>query len=431
MDPLFIGISGIVLVLVLIAIRVPIAVALFSVSFGGLWLAFGSRMAFGIFSTVPYGFAASWTLSSVPLFLFMGFVAYHAGLTSGLFAAARAWLGALPGGLAVASIFGASGFAAVTGSSIACAAAMGRIAIPEMLKSGYDPRIASGSVAAAGTIGALIPPSIILILFGIQAQVSIISLFFGGLLIGLATLAIYSLVVIGIAVARPGLLPRGTIPPRAERLAALVEVWPVLVLILGIFGGMFAGWFTTTEAGAVGAMLTVLIGFARRKLTRRALVSSAVDTLVGMASLALVAAGANAFTRFIALTGVTTAIGDWVAAMELSQLALLLMIAGIYLVLGMFLEPIGAMLLTLPILLPLTIAAGIPTIWFGILVAKLLEIGMITPPVGLNVFVINSVTGRAVSLEQIFRGTLWFLAADAVIVLLMIATRNVFMPLIG
>lgn len=431
MDPITVGFTGILLVLVLIAVRVPIAVALFTVSFGGLWFAFGSRMAFGLFSTVPYSFAASWTLSSVPLFLFMGFVAYHTGLTRGLFAAARAWLGSLPGGLAVASIFGASGFAAVTGSSIACAAAMGRIAIPEMQKSNYDARIASGSVAAAGTIGALIPPSIILILFGIQAQVSILTLFLGGLIVGLATLAAYSAVVIGLAIARPDLLPRAKVPPLAERLRALVDVWPVLVLIAGIFGGMFLGWFTATEAGAIGALLTVVLGFARRTLGREALVSSVVDTLLGVGSLFVVAIGANAFTRFVALTGVTTAIGDWVTALHLGPVALLFIICALYLVLGMFLEPIGAMLLTLPILLPLTHAAGIPMIWFGILVAKLLEMGMITPPVGLNVFVIHGVTGGKITLEQIFRGAGWFLLADGVLILLMIASRNLFVPLIG
>lgn len=431
MDPTVIGAAGLALVLVLIAIRVPIAVALFSVSFGGLWLAYGSRMAFGLFSTVPYSFAASWTLSSVPMFLFMGFVAYHSGLTRGLFAAARAWLGTLPGGLAIASIFGASGFSAVTGSSIACAAAMGRIAIPEMLKSGYDARIASGSVAAAGTIGALIPPSIILILFGIQAQVSILTLFLGGLLVGLATLVAYSAVVLSIAIARPHLLPRNKAVPLRERLRELVEVWPVLVLILFIFGGMLSGWFTATEAGAIGALMTVLIGLARRMLSREALLSSVVDTLLATGSLFLVAIGANAFTRFVALTGVTTSIGDFVAAADLGQVSLLVIIAVVYLALGMFLEPVGAMLLTLPILLPLTAAAGVPEIWFGIFVAKLLEMGMITPPVGLNVFVIHGVTDGAIRLEQIFRGAAWFLLADVAIIALMIATRGFFVPLLG
>lgn len=431
MDSIVIGAAGIALVLALIAIRVPIALALFSVSFGGLWFAYGSRMAFGLFSTVPYSFAASWTLSSVPMFLFMGFVAYHSGLTRGLFAAARAWLGTLPGGLAIASIFGASGFSAVTGSSIACAAAMGRIAIPEMLKSGYDGRIASGSVAAAGTIGALIPPSIILILFGIQAQVSILSLFLGGFLVGLGTLVAYSAVVLAIALTRPQLLPRSDATPLGERLRALLDVWPVLILIVFIFGGMLAGWFTATEAGAIGALMTVLIGVARRLLSWPALLESVVDTLLATGSLFLVAIGANAFTRFVALTGVTTAIGDWVVALELGQVALLMIITAIYLLLGMFLEPVGAMLLTLPILLPLVATAGVPVIWFGIFVAKLLEMGMITPPVGLNVFVIHGVSGGSIRLEQIFRGAAWFLLADAVIVALMIVSRDVFVSLLG
>jgi tripartite ATP-independent transporter DctM subunit len=414
---------------VLIALRVPIAVALLSVSFGGLWFAFDRQMAMGLLSTVPYSFAASWTLSSVPMFLFMGFIAYHTGLTQGLFAAARSWLGPLPGGVAVASIFGASGFSAVTGSSIACAAAMGRIAIPEMQASNYDSRIASGSVAAAGTIGALIPPSIILILFGIQAQVSILKLFFGGLIIGLATLVAYCTLVIVMALIRPDLLPRGKTLPYRERFAALLEVWPVLLLIVFIFGGMALGWFTTTEAGAIGAFMTVLIGVFRRKLSVSNVYSSLVDTALASGSLFVVAIAANAFTRFIALTGVTNQLGDLIGSMHLGQFPLLMIIAGLYLLLGMFLEPIGAMLLTLPILLPIVSTAGVPVIWFGLFVAKLLEMGMITPPVGLNVFVIHGVTDGRISLEDIFKGAAWFLIADVILVLLMVVTRNQLIPL--
>lgn len=431
MDPLFIGFGGLAVLLALIAIRVPIAVALFSVAFFGLWLAFDQRMALGLLNAVPYSFAASWTLSSVPLFLFMGFVAYHTGLTQGLFRAARAWVGSLPGGLAVSSVLAAGGFSAVTGSSVACAAAMGRIAVPEMEKSGYDPGIATGSVAAAGTIGALIPPSILLILYGIQAEVSILKLFFGGLVVGLISVIGYSLTITLIAWRRPELLPRGVLPPMRERFASLIEVWPVILLVVGIFSGMMVGWFTTTEAAAIGALLTVLIGAVRRLLTFKALRDSAVDTLLGIGSLFVVAMAANAFTRFIALTGVTDAIGDWVAALGLSDVPLLALLALLFLLLGMFLEPIGAMLLILPILLPILDTANISYLWFGLFVAKLLEIGMITPPVGLNVFVLHGVANGRIKLETIFKGVSWFILADLIVVILMIATREQLLWLIS
>ncbi len=418
-----IGFSGLIFLFFLIAMRVPIAISLLSVSFAGITLAFNMNVALGVLSTVPYTFAASWTLSSVPMFLFMGFLAFHTGLTQGLFRAARAWVGALPGGVAIASVLGAGGFSAVTGSSIACAAAMGRIAIPEMRKSGYDDGIATGTLAAAGTIGALIPPSIVLILFGIQAQVSILKLFLYGFYIGVATLVIYSTVIIGLALLRPHLLPRGPVVPLSERFRALVDVWPLLLLVVGIFGGLLTGVFTATEAGGVGALLTALIGFARRTLSYEAFRSSVMDTLLGAGSLFFVAIGANAFTRFVALTGLTNAMNDWIIALAPSAFVLLLLIIVFYLIIGMFLEPVGAMLLTLPLLLPIVHSAGIDTIFFGILVAKLLEMGMITPPVGLNVFVIQSVSDN-VPLEKIFRGVTWFLCADLVLVIVMVFLRN-------
>ena len=426
MDTIWYGVFGIAALMGLIAVRVPIAVSLFAVSFVGLWTAFDLRMAFGMMTTVTYPFAASWTLSAVPLFLFMGYVAFHSGLTQGLFNAAKAWLSSVPGGLAVASIFACGGFATVTGSSIACSAAMGRIAVPEMEKAGYHPSISTGSIAAGGTIGALIPPSIILILYGIQAEVSIISLFLGGLVIGLATVVAYSVVIIILAVVRPDMMPRARSVAMAERLRSLIEVWPVLLLIAGVFGGITLGWFTPTEAAAIGAVFTIVIAVARRRLTRQALLDSAVDTILSTGSLFIVAVAANAFTRFIALTGITSQLAHWIDTIQFGEVAILLAISVLYLALGMFLDPIGALLLTLPVILPVLQDANISTVWFGILAAKLLEMGMLTPPVGLNVFVLHGVTEGRIPLETIFRGVMLFLLADVVLVGLLIVTREPF-----
>lgn len=224
MDPLSLGLIAIAAVLLLIILRVPIAVSLIVVSFAGIWLIVGERPAMSMLSTVPYNFAASWTLSSVPMFLLMGYIAYHSGLTRGLFEAARVWLGWLPGGLAIASICGASGFAAVTGSSVACSAAIGRIAVPEMHRQGYDIRIAAGAVASGGTIGALIPPSILLILYGIQAEVSITKLFMGGLILGLLSLVFYVVAILVTYWRDPSRLPAAQSYTLGERIMATRDV---------------------------------------------------------------------------------------------------------------------------------------------------------------------------------------------------------------
>ena len=426
MDSVLVGVISIISVLTMIAMRVPIAVSLLGVSFCGIYAVTGQIPAMSMLSTVPYNSAASWTLSSVPMFLLMGYVAYHSGLTRGLFNAARVWWGWLPGGLAIASLAGAGGFAAVTGSSVACSAAIGRIAVPEMHRQGYDIRIATGSVAAGGTIGALIPPSILLILFGIQAEVSINQLFVGGLFLGLLSLALYISAVLITYLVYPERLPRAQSYTFAEKITATKEIWPVLLLILAVFGGLFGGFFTATEAGAVGSFFAILIGVLRRTLTRERFVESVVDTLLASGGLFVIAVGANLFTRLVAISGLSGEIAMWMGNLGLDTIGILIVITLIYLLLGMFLEPIGAMLLTLPLFLPIIVSHGVDKIWFGLLVAKLLEIGMITPPVGLNVFVIHSVSKEYVKLEQVFAGILPFLAADLILIVLMLATRSFF-----
>ncbi|PLX39131.1 MAG: C4-dicarboxylate ABC transporter permease [Hyphomicrobiales bacterium] len=426
MDPITIGILALVGLLVLIALRVPIGVSLIFVSFAGIWAIAGMRPAMSMLSTIPYSSSANWTLSSIPMFLLMGYLAYHSGLTRGLFEAARIWWGWLPGGLAIASLAGAGGFAAVSGSSVACSAAIGRIAIPEMNRQGYDLRIATGSVAAGGTIGALIPPSIILILFGIQSNSSINALFIGGLIVGVISLLFYVAAVLIVSRLSPGRLPRSEPYTMSDRWAKTLEIWPVLLLILSVLGGLFGGFFTASEAGAFGAFMALVIGLSRRSLSWSGFRESLVDTLLASGALFIIAIGANLFTRLVAMSGLSVEISGLVESMGLGTTGLLIAITLIYLALGMFLEPIGALLLTLPLFLPLIGIHGIDKIWFGVLVAKLLEIGMITPPVGLNVFVIHSVARDFVRLEQVFAGIVPFLLADLVLIAIMLATHGLF-----
>lgn len=416
-----IGLLALAGLFVLIALRMPIGPALIGVSFCGLWALMGWRVAWGALGVIPYQFAANWILSSVPMFLLLGFVAYHTGLTQGLFRAARLWLSALPGGLALAAVFGASGFAAVSGSSVACSATMGRIAIPEMLKARYDPQLATGTLAAAGTIGALIPPSIILILYGIVAQVPVSKLFLAGISAGVLTAIGYMTVILLRVWRNPELAPRlYEQPTRAERAEALAETWPVILLVIGIFGGLFSGVFTPTEAGAIGVALALAIATLKGTLTTRAFADAINETIRTTSALIVIGIGASLLTRFMALSGTGDALTGAILGLQAEAWALILGIALLYLMLGMFLEPIGAMLLTLPIVLPLVDSAGLSLLWFGIVLTKLLEIGMITPPIGMNVFVIKGVVGRLVSTSAIFKGIAWFLLMDLFVLLVLI-----------
>ncbi|WP_299031191.1 TRAP transporter large permease [uncultured Sulfitobacter sp.] len=421
----------IAVLLVMILMRIPIGISLIAVSFVGLWQMFNWNIAWGSLGIVPYNFANSWVLSSIPAFLFMGFICYHTRLTQGLFNAAQVWLSGLPGGLAIASVFGCAGFAAVTGSSVACSAAMGKIAVPEMVRNRYSAELATGTVAAAGTIGALIPPSILMILYGIISRQSVSSLFLGGLVIGVITLFAYIAVILIRVKLNPDLAPPVKIEAtRAEKFKALGQTWPVLLIVIGVFAGLFGGAFTPTEAGAIGAMLSMLVALLYRTLTFKALRMAITETLTTTAALLIIAVGASLLTRFLALSGIGDALSDTILGFGVSPLMIMLGIVVIYLVLGMMLEPVGAMLLTLPIVLPIVDETGYSLLWFGVVLVKLLEIGMITPPMGMNVFVIKGVVGNIATLSQVFRGVFWFVVVDLVIVAVMIAFPNLvlFLP---
>ncbi|GKY86869.1 TRAP transporter large permease [Sinisalibacter aestuarii] len=425
------GIWGVVALGVLLLLRLPVALALIIVSFSGILSMIGLKPALGVLANTPYSFVASWTMSAVPMFLLMGFVAFHTGLTGGLFDAAKVFLARLPGGLAISSIFACSGFAALSGSSVATAAAMGRIAIPEMVNAGYRPSIAAGSIAAGGTIGALIPPSILMIIYGIIAETSVTQVFIGGVGIGIATAISYTIVVLIISLTRPDIIPPRAKVEAGEGARVFVRLLPIAVLIAIVFGGLFAGLFTATEAGAVGALGTVIVAAATGRLSRQAIARSLIETVTTTGSLLIIGIAATMFTRFLGLSGLQNFIAQAVSNAELGYVGLMVIIVLIYLALGTFMEPFGAMLVTLPVFLPVLEAQHIDLVWFGVLVVKLLEIGMITPPVGLNVFVIRNVAHQYASVMQIFKGVVPFLIADIVVVAVVIAVPGLVLFLPG
>jgi tripartite ATP-independent transporter DctM subunit len=420
--PVELGAWSLVLVLALLAVRVPIGVVLGAVSLGGIWALRGPDVAVNILRSAPYDFIANWSLSAIPMFILMGSVAHHSGISSSLFAAARLWFGRLPGGLAIATNFACAGFAAASGSSVATAATMGTIAIPEMLKHGYDKALATGTVAAAGTLGALIPPSIAFVLYGIFAETSITKLLIAGILPGILTALVYAAMLITRCSIFPHLAPPADIrTTSAEKWRSLIDVWPILALVLAIIGGLLGGIVTPTEAGAFGAFLSYAIAFVQRRLSWKVLVDSLYETVTSTSRLLFVGIGAILLTKFMALSGLPFHLGQLMGDYALDPLYLVIGASAIYILLGMFLDPLGILLVTLPVLLPMFQKLGLDLIWFGVIVVKYLEIGLLTPPVGFNVYIIKTVVGDSIPLETIFRGVAWFLGCEVIIMTLLIA----------
>lgn len=430
MTPLTVGLAGMCGLLVLLALRVPIAVALGSVSLIGIWAVRGMDAMFGAARSMPYDFIAKWELSAIPMFLLMGSIAYYSGLTGGLFKAMRLWLSRLPGGLAVATNFACAGFAAASGSSMATAASMGRLAIPEMLRFRYDPGLATGVVAAAGTLGSLIPPSIMLIVFGMMTETSISKLFIAGILPGILTAVVYMFMIIGRCMVNPKLAPPVEVEVTwGDRFRALLDVWQLPVLIIAVIFSLYTGIATTTEAAAIGALLAFVMAAMNGTLSKVMIRDSTVETLKSSATILFISLGAIFFSRFLAFCGVPQFMSTLAAGLALDPMMMMIFIAVIYLILGMFLDPLGLMLLTVPIFLPFFEAAGLEKVWVGIMVVKFIEIGLITPPVGLNAFVVKGIVGDKISLGTIFKGLTWFIAAELVVVILLTVFPQIVMVL--
>ncbi|NCF48483.1 MAG: TRAP transporter large permease subunit [Bacteroidetes bacterium] len=438
MEPFHVGIYALIAVLFLLANRVPIAAALGVVASLGIFVIFAWRPGqefaaqyayaptLSLMANSPYAFITSSTLSTVPLFILMGHLAYEAGFTTDIYRAARLWLAKLPGGLAMASVVGCGGFSAITGSSVACAAAMGRIAIPEMLRFGYAPSLATGTVAIGGTLGSLIPPSVLFILFGIFAEQSIARLFIAAIIPGIISLLAYMLVIYLWVKMRPSVAPNPNEDISAqERMRSLMDCWAILTLFVVVIGGIYLGLFTPTEAAGIGASATFILGFALGRLSGSRALAALKESVYQTSMIFVIAIGGKLFVNFIALTGLASEITFWIESTDASMFVVIGLIVIMYIFLGMFLDPIGIILLSLPLTIPIIEAYGLSLIWFGVVVVKLLEIGLVTPPIGLNVFVIKSIVDKTISLESIFKGVGFFLIAEIFVLALIICVPSV------
>lgn len=421
MSNLEIGVAGIAIALALIALRIPIGIALGLVSIFGISEMTSMRVAWGMISATPFDFAGTWELTAAPMFLFMGYLCTTTNMTQGLFHAMRLYLARLPGGLAVSSVMASAFFAAASGSSVATSAAMSRIAVPEMLKHNYDKGLATGTVAASGTLGSLIPPSVLLVLYGVYAQVSVGQLFMAGFLPGLLSALLYIVMIMVRTHLKPSLAgDANTRSSWEEKWDAFKNIWPLPLLIGAVLGGIFLGVFSPTEAGAVGTTIAAVIAFARRSLTVESVKEALTHTAISTASIFLILIGSLFFTRFLAMSGVPAAFSDLILSVSTETWWIIFAVALIYLVLGMFIDSIGLLLLTLPLILPLVQGADLNLVWFGIIVVKLLEVGLVTPPIGLNVYVIKGALGKSVTLQEVFKGVSWFIVMDVVALLLIV-----------
>ena len=424
-----IGLSGLAVMFVLLALRVPVAFAMFGVGFAGIWLLNGWNAAWSLLASEAFTLGSSPELVVIPLFILMGNVASHSGMSRKLYDAAYAVIGSVRGGLASATVIGCGGFAALSGSSVASALTMGKVALGEMDRFDYDKRLSTGVVAAGGTLGILIPPSTGFVIYAILTEQSIGRLFLAGVLPGILLTLLFILAITVLCWWKPGYGPAGPTTSSAEKLRALAGAGPIVGVIALTIGGMYAGLFSPTEAAAVGAAVIIALAFLGRKLTLPTLWASARDAVVTTATVMLILIAAHMINPFMALSNIPGAVGAFLAGLDLGVTGTLVVILALYLVLGCFLEGFAMLVLTLPIFFPVIQTLGIDPIWFGVLVVLTLEMGLISPPVGINVFIVKSVAPDT-DLGQIFRGVLpfWLMMILCVAILIAFPQISLILP---
>lgn len=427
-SPELAGALGFLVLLVLIALRAPIAIALILVGGGGLAAIHGIDTALYVVSEAPVVALSSYTLTTLPMFLFMGVLAVRIGMADNLFAAAYKFVGHLPGGLAMASILSCAGFGAVCGSSVATVSTMARIAVPPMLKFGYNPRLAGGSVAAGATLGILIPPSLPLIIYALLTESSIGKLFAAGVVPGIIAAVFYMVTVLIWMKIRPEYGPIRVRSGWGERLRAVREVWSVGVLFLLVMGGIFVGLFSPSEGAAIGAAGAMAIGVVSRKLDFENFRAAVFETVQLTTMILFIVIGISFYEYFLQASRIPEAIVDVVRYLNLPPYGLILLLVVFFILLGCILDSIAILFIFTPIVFPLVVQAGFDPVWFGIVMVMVVEFGLLTPPIGMNVFILAKVTPE-IGLMDAFAGVFPFILADVCRIGLLIAVPGIILYL--
>ena len=410
MNPTVVGLIGIAALFLLIFSRMPVGFVMAIVGFIGFGVVVSFDASLNLIAKDIYSVFGSYNLTVIPLFVLMGQLAFHSGISKRLFYAAYKFIGHWPGGLAIATVGACAGFAAICGSTNATAATMAAVTLPEMKRYNYKPELATGVVAAGGSLGILIPPSIIFIVYGIQTEQSIGKLFMAGLIPGLLLTGLFILTIVIWTTLRPELGPPGPKAGFAEKMRSLLGLIETLILFVLIMGGLFWGFFTPTEAGAIGAFGTLILAMVRRNLSWKGFITSLFETTRTSCMILIIVAGATIFGHFLAVTRIPFDIASWISAFDLPRSVVMLFIILVYLIGGCIIDSLALIMLTIPIFYPVIINLNYDPIWFGVIMVLVTQIGVITPPVGINVYVVSGVA-RDVPLQVIFKGVMPLLAA--------------------
>ena len=415
-DPLLVGITAFLVLIFLLAITVPIGVAMMLCGVGGLAMIIGLIPSLSLFGTTVMQSVVTYDLSIIPLFILMGALASRSGLSQELYDAFNAWLGGFRGGLALATVGACGAFAAICGSSVATAATMSKVALPEMKKYRYSDSMATGSVAAGGIIGILIPPSVILVLYGLLTESSIGDLFIAGFLPGILTILVFMIVISIVTRLHPESGPAGEKSTWKQKLNATLKTWAITALFATVIGGIYFGVFTPTEAAGVGAFGALFIAFSRKRLNREMMKETLLETGQTSAMIFTILIGAITLNNLVIFSGLANALADFVSGLDMSPATVMLIILLMYLIMGCFLDALAMILLTVPIFYPIVLDLGYDAIWFGIIVVMVVELGLITPPIGMNVFVIKGMA-QSVPLVSIYKGVLPFVIGQVVLII--------------
>ena len=418
MSPEVTGITGIVLLLILFLLRMPVAFTMALVGLGGFAYLGGIESALVLLAQDIFETLSSYPLSVIPMFILMGAFAFASGISQRLYTTSYTWVGQLRGGLTVATVLACSGFAAICGSTAATAATMGKIALPEMKKYGYDDVLATGTVASAGTLGILIPPSTVLIVYGILTEESIGKLFVAGILPGILLSLFFVATVVLLCMRNPHLGPPGPSSTWKQKMLAATGIIEAILLFLLTIGGLFLGWFSPTQAGAIGASGALLIGVVRRQLDIKTTIEAAKGGLRTACMVLFIITGATVFGHFLAISNIPFVLADWVGNLPIPPMAVMGVMMLIYFVGGFFMDSMAMIVVTVPIFFPIVTRLGLDPIWFGVMIVLIGEMGVITPPVGVNVFVIKGIAPD-IPLYKIFRGIFPFLWAIVLLAILL------------